>query len=34
VDDKGGVKGVSPGDALITASTQGKSGSSQVTVLP
>jgi lactocepin len=34
VDHKGLVKGVAAGDVLITAMTQGRSGSSQVTVLP
>jgi uncharacterized protein YjdB len=34
VDKHGLVRGVGAGDAMITATTQGKSGSAQVTVLP
>ncbi|MDB4909644.1 MAG: Ig domain protein group 2 domain protein [Gemmatimonadetes bacterium] len=34
VDSRGRVRGVAPGDVMITATTQGQSGSAQVTVLP
>jgi uncharacterized protein YjdB len=34
VDSRGRVRGAAPGDVMITATTQGQSGSAQVTVLP